>query len=250
MQPTSPNLQPRPFRRALGHALIAALALSVSACATAPDAAGDATARSTSPSTGVVQAVRTVQVTPEKAENGKAVFMGCVGCHGMSGEGSVGTGPRLNSSSFMAAAGDDFLIKTITDGRAGTTMIPWGASYSPEQIESIVAYLRTQTPTEPVMLNEAALSGNIDNGSELFRSICSSCHGRSGAGYMETANGTGIGRTAFLSVASNGYLRYIIKHGKSQTQMRPFAEESKVAVANLTDQEIEDVIAYLRSHAW
>ena len=32
--------------------------------------------------------------------------------------------------------------------------------------------------------------------------------------------------------------------------MKPFAKGSRVAVANLSDQEIEDVIAYLRHRAW
>ncbi len=67
---------------------------------------------------------------------------------------------------------------------------------------------------------------------------------------METANGTGIGREAFLDSATNGYLRYVIKHGKSDTPMRGFAGDDPVAVANLDDDEIENVIAYLRDHAW
>ncbi len=80
--------------------------------------------------------------------------------------------------------------------------------------------------------------------------MCSGCHGRSGAGYQETANGTGIGRKAFLDAASNGFIRYIVSYGKSQTKMRGFASKNITAVANLSDQEIEDTIAYLRANAW
>ena len=32
--------------------------------------------------------------------------------------------------------------------------------------------------------------------------------------------------------------------------MLPFSKKSRIAVANLTDAEIEDVIAYLRAKAW
>jgi hypothetical protein len=32
--------------------------------------------------------------------------------------------------------------------------------------------------------------------------------------------------------------------------MKSFAKESRTAVANLTDQQIEDVILYLRKQAW
>jgi hypothetical protein len=67
---------------------------------------------------------------------------------------------------------------------------------------------------------------------------------------MESANGTGIGRKSFLNSVSNGFIRYLTNHGKSHTPMRPFAYDSKVAVANLTGQQIEDVIAFLRSSAW
>ena len=88
------------------------------------------------------------------------------------------------------------------------------------------------------------------NGAVIFRNICSGCHGRSGAGYQETSNGTGIGRKAFLDSASNGFIRYIVSEGKSQTKMRGFAAKNITAVANLTHQEIEDTIAYLRANAW
>jgi mono/diheme cytochrome c family protein len=198
----------------------------------------------------LVTAKRYVEVTPEKISEGKTLFTACSACHGTNGEGNTGIGPRLNSTSFLAAASDHFLIGTITYGRAGTTMIPWGKTYQPDQIESIVAYLRSLKDVAAAELDMSPLDGNPQDGEEIYRSICSSCHGRSGAGYQETANGTGIGREAFLSKASDGYLRYIIKHGKDQTKMRPFDEDSKVAVANLTDRDIDGVITYLRKNAW
>lgn len=198
----------------------------------------------------VQQGPRFVESTPEKVALGKSLFAGCAGCHGQEGQGVTGAGPRLNSASFLAAASDDFLSQTIANGRAGTTMIAWGAVYPPAQIEAIIAYLRSLNPAPAAKLDESPLKGKAADGAATFQGICASCHGRNGGGYAESANGTGIGRAGFLKTASNGYLRYIVRHGKSQTGMRPFAEGSKVAVANLTDQQIEDVIAYLREHAW
>lgn len=195
-------------------------------------------------------AMRWIETNAEKINQGKMFFAACGACHGLQGEGRQGIGPRLNSKTFLAAASDDFLMRTISKGRAGTTMIPWGASYQPEVIESIIAYIRSLNPTPAATLNESPLSGDATRGQTLFASICAACHGRTGAGYQETANGTGIGRAAFLNEVSDGYLRYIIKHGKSGTKMRPFDKGSKVAVANLTDQQIDDVIAYLRSQSW
>lgn len=193
--------------------------------------------------------MRTVQVTPESAAAGKALFAACAGCHGAQGEGKVGQGPRLNSDTFLAAASDELLRKTISQGRPGTTMIPWGASFSVDQVDALISHLRTLNPVAPATLNEARLNADLENGKKLYQSICYTCHGRTGAGYQETANGTGIGRKAFLSTVSNGYVRYLVKHGKSQTQMRPFAG-AKVSVAALNPREIDDVIGYLRSQAW
>ncbi len=193
---------------------------------------------------------RTIEVTAAKAAEGKTLYATCAGCHGAEGEGKVGTAPRLASKSFLAAASDEMLVKVIAEGRTGTTMIPWKTTYKPAQIEAIVAYLRTQTPSEPITLDEKPLAGDAEKGAEVFSSICSACHGRTGGGYQETASGTGIGRKGFLDGTSDGFLRYIIKNGKDQTAMRPFDKKAKTAVANLTDAEIENVIAHLRKSAW
>lgn len=198
----------------------------------------------------VPKKMREVPSTPEMIAEGKRLFGQCMVCHGEKAEGRVGTGPALNSKSFLAAASDDMLIRTISHGRAGTTMVPWRSQLTQSQIRSIVAYIRSLAPAKPAALNEKPLKGDLKKGAHLYRSICAACHGRAGAGYQETANGTGIGRRAFLTSVSNGYLRHIIKNGKDQTKMRPFRVGSKVAVANLTDKQIDDVIVYLRTRAW
>jgi cbb3-type cytochrome c oxidase subunit III len=198
----------------------------------------------------VPQKMRTVQLHDRMVEQGRNLFTQCIACHGKGGEGTVGLGPRLNSESFLAAASDDFLVRTITKGRAGTTMIPWGQAMSQDDIYALVAYIRSWQDVRPAALNEDPLQGDESRGQALFANICSGCHGRNGAGYQETANGTGILRAAFLSDVSNGYLRYIIQYGKSQTKMKGFREESRVAVANLSGQQIDDVITYLRRNAW
>ncbi len=195
-------------------------------------------------------AMRWVANDATKIAKGKALFAACGACHGTEGEGRQGIGPRLNSKTFLAAASDNFLMQTISKGRTGTTMIPWGASFKAEDIQSIIAFIRSLNPVSPATLNEAPLAGDTTRGRDVYASICAACHGRTGAGYQETSNGTGIGRAAFLNTVSNGFLRYIIKHGKSGTTMRPFAKESKVAVANLSNQQIEDVIAHLRAQSW
>ncbi len=193
---------------------------------------------------------RWVEVSASNIELGKATFGMCMGCHGVDAAGRVGIGPRIASKTYLAAASDDFLARTIKKGRSATTMIPWEKVLNDQQVEAVIAYLRSLEPIEPAVLDESELEGVVENGERIFRAVCSGCHGRSGAGYQETANGTGIGRKAFLDSASNGFIRYIVSYGKSQTKMRGFAPKNITAVANLSDQEIEDTIAYLRANAW
>jgi mono/diheme cytochrome c family protein len=195
--------------------------------------------------------MRTLDANAERAAAGKALFVVCGSCHGVEGEGRAGIGPRLTSDSFLAAASDDYLIRTISKGRAGTTMIGWRAMYDDEQIASIVTHLRTLNVVAPVKLDESPLKGKPVDGERTFASICSSCHGRTGGGYQESANGTGIGRKSFLQEISNGQLRHLIKNGKTRTAMRAFSSRSTAtAVANLTDRQIDEVIGFLRGQAW
>jgi len=193
---------------------------------------------------------RWVETSAKNVELGKTTFGMCIACHGENATGRAGIGPRIASKSYLAAASDDFLARTIKLGRSGTTMIPWEKVLNDQQVEGVIAYLRFLEPVGPVVLDESELKGAAENGERIFQSVCSGCHGRSGAGYQETANGTGIGRKAFLAAASNGFIRYIARYGKSQTKMRGFAAKNITAVANLSDQEIDDTIAYLRANVW
>lgn len=194
------------------------------------------------------EAMRSIEAS---GEAGQAVYASnCVPCHGAEGEGRLGIGPQLRSTSFLAAASDDYLLRTIARGRAGTTMPGWASSLERGQVESVIAYMRSWEEVEPAELDEVAASGDAEAGAATFREICAACHGQEGAGYQETANGTGIGRAAFLADTSNGYLRYMIRNGKTDTPMRPFGRPSATAVANLTDEQIENVIAHLRAAAW
>lgn len=188
--------------------------------------------------------------TAEQVALGKEKYAMCVGCHGAEGEGRVGMAPRLNSGSYLAIVSNDFLERTIVEGRAGTNMIGWGATMNEADVDGLVAYIRSWQTTDGVELDEGDLNGNLEDGGRVWLDICSRCHGRSGAGYSEAGSGTGIGRKAFLDQISNGQLRGIIAQGKDNTPMRPFDGKSPVAVANLTPAEIDSVILYLRQNAW
>lgn len=201
---------------------------------------------------------RPVEVTRAKVEAGQAKWITCQACHGPKGEGVEAMGPRLHSRTFLEAASDQMLTKTITGGRPGTPMVAWGSlGFTAEDIENLVALIRSWEEIAPVDLDESELGGNAEAGAKVFTDVCAACHGDKGQGYPdtaknkennpETAAGTGIARKDFLGEASNGYLRYIIKNGKTDTAMRAFNDGSDKA--ELSDEDIENVIAYLRANA-
>ena len=81
-------------------------------------------------------------------------------------------------------------------------------------------------------------------GEQWYNNICSTCHGVAGDGYFAGGTGTAIGLPGFLDKASDGFIRETIKVGRSSTRMLPF--QGPTALANLSDQEIDDIIVYLR----
>jgi cytochrome c oxidase cbb3-type subunit 3 len=84
----------------------------------------------------------------EGAEAGAALYAdSCASCHGKNGEGAEG--PALNNAVLLRSATDTYLMETIRRGRRGTSMAAFGApstthaTLSPQEIESIVAFIRT-----------------------------------------------------------------------------------------------------------
>ena len=71
----------------------------------------------------------------------------CATCHGDRGEGKEG--PALNNRVLLDLATDTYLLKTIQNGRSGTSMAAFGAGSSAQrtltdpEIGSVVAFIRT-----------------------------------------------------------------------------------------------------------
>ncbi len=76
----------------------------------------------------------------------------CGECHGSNGGGTK-QGPALRSRSFLDAVTDEVIAETIREGRKGTEMKAWGKDYGghfgEEEIEGLVALLRSWQPTAP-----------------------------------------------------------------------------------------------------
>jgi len=195
-----------------------------------------------------VSALSTADEAMEK--QGEALFnQNCVFCHQADGIGKAGFAPSLTNKELLATASDKFFLTTIRDGRAGTGMPPF-AHLGKNDIESLVAYFRSFSEL-PYIGDEVDAQkdahGDPNLGKVWFDQICSTCHGVDGDGYNSGGTGTAIGNASFLSKVSDGFLRTTIKNGRSNTRMLGFSGPE--GLANLSDQEIDDVIVYLRKLA-
>jgi high-affinity iron transporter len=83
-------------------------------------------------------------------EKGRALYEGhCASCHGLAGDGQgpQGTGMTPPPTAFtdaaaMAAKSDSDLQLPILQGKFGTAMPGYGTVLSPDDVESLLLYLR------------------------------------------------------------------------------------------------------------
>ena len=181
---------------------------------------------------------------------GEALFVeNCEMCHQADAIGAPGIAPSLTNPELLAVASDTFFEATIRDGREDTGMPPV-AHLGRRDIRAIVAYLRdhAEQPDRSEQVDaQPDAHGDPRLGKQWYDNICSTCHGVGGDGYYAGGTGTAIGLPGFLDKASDGFIRETIRHGRSNTRMRGF--QGPAGLANLSDQEIDDIIIYLRELA-
>jgi cytochrome c oxidase cbb3-type subunit 3 len=173
----------------------------------------------------------------------------CSVCHQADAIGQPGVAPSLTNPELLSISSDKFLMATIRDGREDTGMPPF-AHLGRKNAQAIVAYLRSHATTANRAEEVAAqpdARGDPRLGMQWYNYICSTCHGLSGDGYEAGGTGTAIGLSGFLDKVSDGFIRETIKYGRSNTRMLAF--QGPAGLANLSDQEVDDIIVYLRSLA-
>lgn len=115
-----------------------------------------------------------VPTVPGSGEDAARVFVAlCSQCHGASGEGGVG--PAFDSA-WQASKSDQQIFDAINLGHAATAMIAWGEILSSQQIEDLVAHIRTLT-------GEATGSGALTYVATIrpiLDTYCTACHGSRG----------------------------------------------------------------------
>lgn len=181
-------------------------------------------------------------------KNGKKIFAtNCAVCHNTGGTGKVGLAPSIRNRDFLAIASDKFILETVKKGRPGTSMIA-RPDLTGQKMEDVIAYLRSLKIKNPINItvdDSKKFNGDAIKGKQYFTQYCSSCHGAEGEGYRAGGSGPGIGLKGFLSNASDDYIMQTLKQGRTGTAMKSFIGSR--GLANLTEQQAKDIIAFLRS---
>ena len=229
--------------------ILVAMTLILTGCDQPSDTSAKNNKTSAAPAPAKV-ADKPIVIDQSLAAAGKTLYQqNCIFCHQADAIGKPGFAPSLTNHEFLSVASNKFILSTIRDGRAGTGMPPF-SHLGKKDIESIVAYLRSyETLPERAAEVDAqpAAKGDVARGQASFNLICLSCHGPNGDGYAAGGTGTAIGKAGFLSKATDGFIRTTIKEGRTNTRMLGFGKEGPRIMAALSDQEIDDIIVYLRT---
>jgi mono/diheme cytochrome c family protein len=127
-------------------------------------------------------------------EVGQELFaQNCAFCHGDFGEG--GPNPArpddviapISSAEYLKTRDDFTLRAVVAQGQPNFGMSPFGTTFGgpldDDQIDAIVAYMRSWEANPPVELPPEVASGTVSlSGSEIFANLCTQCHGPDGGG--------------------------------------------------------------------
>lgn len=97
----------------------------------------------------------------------------CSSCHGVSGEGGIGT---TFDAAWQDSVTDGEVFDDINLGHPATAMIAWGEILTSQQIEDLVDYIR-DLPGVPTETSAPTYDGRIR---AIFDAYCTVCHGAAG----------------------------------------------------------------------
>jgi mono/diheme cytochrome c family protein len=124
----------------------------------------------------------------------------------------------------------------------------------PKEIREVIAYLRNleqvqekEPPAECLLhKDEVPLKGSLDSGKKIFNEICNKCHGKEGKvdSFFEgkDLSPRDFSDKLYMASKTDAYLKLVIRTG-GITQGR----SGIMSPIFLTDQELTDVITYIRT---
>ncbi|MNK43998.1 Cbb3-type cytochrome c oxidase subunit CcoP2 [compost metagenome] len=163
----------------------------------------------------------------------------CASCHGEQGRHL--SAPDLSNPDFLSITSSQLLRRMIEAGRPGRPMPPWQDMLEDEEMRDLVAYIKGWQKGPDVPLPQGKIAGDAKQGSALYATTCAGCHGANGKGDSAPA----LNNPGFLRVVNDAYIKKTIEIGRPGTAMRSFL--GPMGLANLSEQEIDHVVTYIRS---
>lgn len=202
----------------------------------------------------------------------------CAVCHGEHGDGrsraQTGLNPPPRDFTSAQAAREltrERMIHSVTFGRPGTAMVPWGNRLRSEEIAGVVDFIRARFMQKPAASGGGAAVGGASpdrvaavgaetagtatakvptaagdgRGAAIYRAHCSTCHGDKGAGTSWAAGSLRPPPRDFTAPGARAELTLqrmlsSVTHGRPGTAMMAFG-------SRLSADDIQAVVAYIRS---
>jgi mono/diheme cytochrome c family protein len=171
----------------------------------------------------------------------------CANCHA---DGTYATwdpffkrfAPAVRGPGLRGVADRPYLRAAIEQGRPGTQMPAWGkgaGGLTEAQVTNLVEYLavgdgRPAQAARPLANPEG---GHPARGGELFAQTCAGCHG---ANRLAPT----LSNPTFQKTATADFIARTVKNGRADTPMPAF---QRPGADGLTDDEVRDLVAYVRS---
>jgi mono/diheme cytochrome c family protein len=173
----------------------------------------------------------------------------CAGCHGV--DGKFGAAVAMNNAVYLAIIDHATMRRVIAEGVSGTAMPAFapsaGGSLTDRQIDLVVAgiyksWAGAEDSGAGAPPYSSTVSGNPDNGAEVYAASCQSCHGPDGKGGPKAGS---VVDPSYLSLVSNQYLRTIVIAGRPELGHPDWKHDG--TGQPLTPAQVSDVVAWIAS---
>lgn len=178
---------------------------------------------------------------------GRNLFLqNCATCHGDFGEGGPNpTRPDdiiapISTAEYLKTR-DDFTLRAIIDqGQPNFGMSPFGTAnggpLDDDQIDAIVAYMRSWEQNPPVELPPEITAGSKSlSGADIYAEVCVQCHGPDGEGLI----GPSLRDPGFQNANTDQDIFNTINEGHEATAMIGWGEI-------LTAEQIQQLVNFIR----
>ena len=180
-------------------------------------------------------------------EVGQKLFnSNCAPCHGEFGEGGVNPAQSgdiiapISTREYMSTRDDFTLRAIISEGQPNLGMSPFATNFggplSDEEIDAIVAFLRSWEENPPVEVPpEVKSSQAMLDAEEIFADLCSQCHGSQGEGGI----GPALSSPEFQDKNTDSEIFDTINLGHEATAMIGWGDI-------LSGEQIQQLVTFIR----